>query len=224
MKKTIDGVEFDTEHAELIANHDADDNSVSAYLYRTSERKYFLRTERLQMQKGRTWHPAPMDGSAKGHKARIAEEIIGLTENQAIDWFVANLVPKCFATSIQEQLGQLVSFDLGELAEPLARYCKDKGVTNEQALERALRDYTQPAHVTETEKAIVHLQDAVAKRFGRDFGTDSGAGTLYISHDGVSLTNHHSSIVAQRASSIARQLTVARVSCSVDARVSCSVE
>ncbi len=144
MKKTVDGVEYDTEHAELIANHDADDNRTAAYLYRTKEGKYFLRTEKMQIRKGRAWHEVPMDGSAKGHKVRIAEEITGLTENQAIDWFVANLVPKCFAASIQEQLGHLVSFDLGELAEPLARYCKDKGVTSAQAVDHALRDHVQP--------------------------------------------------------------------------------
>ena len=60
------------------------------------------------------------------------------------------------------------------------------------------------------EKAIEHLQGAIASRFGTDFGTDSGAGTLYISHDGVSLTNPHSRIAAQRTGSIARQLTVAK--------------
>jgi hypothetical protein len=155
-----------------------------------------------------------MDGTAyplpKG-SVRFRGTIKPLSEEQAIDWVVETLLPECLATVIQDRIGKLVSFDLGELAEPLARYCKDKGVTNEQALERALRDYTQPAHVTE--KAIVHLQDAVAKRFGRDFGTDSGAGTLYISHDGVSLTNPHSRIAAQRVGSITRQLTVAKVSC-----------
>jgi hypothetical protein len=57
-----------------------------------------------------------------------------------------------------------------------------------------------------TEQAIVHLQAAVANRFGGDFDTGSGRGTLYISHDSVSLTNPKSSIVAQRAGSIAREL------------------
>ncbi|MEY2510115.1 MAG: hypothetical protein QOE26_878 [Verrucomicrobiota bacterium] len=65
--------------------------------------------------------------------------------------------------------------------------------------------------LSHTEKAILHLQDAVAERFGRDFNADSGRGTLYISHDSVSLTNPQSSIVAQRASSIARQLGLSRV-------------
>jgi ribosomal protein S6E (S10) len=57
-----------------------------------------------------------------------------------------------------------------------------------------------------TENAILHLQDAIAKRFGCDFETDTGAGTLFISHDGVSLTNPRSSIVALRAASAAREL------------------
>lgn len=60
---------------------------------------------------------------------------------------------------------------------------------------------------SQTEKAILHLQDAIAKRFGCDLKTDSGSGTLYISHDGVSLTNPNSRMVAQRANSIARELT-----------------
>lgn len=231
MKKTINGgVEFDTKNAEEIVWHDAEDNKTSAYLYRTNKGKYFLRTDKLQIRKGRTWCDVPMDGSAKGHKVRIAEEIIGLTENQAIDWFVANLVPKCFAASIQEQLGQLVSFDLGELEEPFARYCKDNGVTRSQAFHRALRewnrlsaaqrlsairddrtlrDYTrlEACEVDETEKAIVHLQTAVAKCFGKTMDTECGAATLSISHDRIILTNAGSIVIAEQIDSGSGSIT-----------------
>ncbi len=67
------------------------------------------------------------------------------------------------------------------------------------------------AGLSQTERAILHLQGAVAERFGRNFGTDSGRGTIYISHDGVSLTDRESGIVAQRVSSIARHLTITKV-------------
>jgi hypothetical protein len=60
---------------------------------------------------------------------------------------------------------------------------------------------------SQTEKAIEHLKGAIAKRFGCGFDTDCGAGTLYISHDGVSLTDARSHIVAHEVGSIARQLS-----------------
>ncbi len=194
MKKTIKGVEYDTKNAEAIANHDAEDGKTSAELYRTKEGKYFLRTEKLQIRKGGKWIDIPMDGSARGlpqDAFRYDETDTPMTENEAIDWYLATVAPEPLAKAIQQQIGYLVSFDLGELAEPFARCCKDK----------------------ETERAIVHLQSAVAKKYGRDFNTDAGAGTMYISHDGVSLTNPRSSIVAQRSGSIARQLGAAHVSC-----------
>ncbi|MGI8436109.1 MAG: hypothetical protein ACR2NX_04295 [Chthoniobacterales bacterium] len=59
------------------------------------------------------------------------------------------------------------------------------------------------------EAAIKYLQDGIAELFGCDFETESGAGTLYISHDGVSMTNPNSSLVGQRASSVARELAKA---------------
>jgi hypothetical protein len=62
------------------------------------------------------------------------------------------------------------------------------------------------ASPSQFEKAIEHLQGAIASRFGTGFDTDYGAGTIYISHDGVSLTDARSRIVAQRAGTIARQL------------------
>ena len=180
-------VRYDTESSEVIANHDPADNSVSVYLHRTSQGKYFLRTEKLQIRKGGKWIDRAMDGSARllpQSAVRWDETDKPMTENEAIDWYLATVAPEPLSKAIQKQIGYLVSCELGELAEPFARYCKDR----------------------ETEKAIAHLQAVIAKRFGRDFDTGSGAGTLYISHDGVSLTNPRSSIVAQRVSSIAREL------------------
>ena len=70
----------------------------------------------------------------------------------------------------------------------------------------ARRGSHQGSGPSEFEKAIKHLQGAIATRFGTGFDTDSGAGTLYISHDGVSVTDARSRIVAQRTRSAARQL------------------
>jgi hypothetical protein len=78
--------------------------------------------------------------------------------------------------------------------------------SNRGARKARLRGQDAP----EMERAITHLQTAVAKRFGRDFDTDTGRGTIYISHDGASLTNPDGTIVAQRTGSIARQLTSRR--------------
>lgn len=210
MKKTINNVEYDTETAELIANYDAADNKTAAYLYRTKEGRYFLCNEKLQVRRRGAWCDHPMNGTAKG-SWRFVETIKPMSEERAIDWAVETLLPECLTKPIQDRIGELVSFDLGDLAKPLARYCKDKGVTQVQVLDQAMREhlvYLQPrANQCETERAIAHLQSAIAKRFGRDFDTDSGKGTLYISHGGVSLTNPQSSIVAQCAGSIARQLS-----------------
>jgi hypothetical protein len=212
MKTTIERVDYDTENAELIANHDAENNGTATYLYRTKEGRYFLHIEKIQVHRRGVWRDHPMDGTAKG-PSRFANTIKPLSEERAIDWAIGTLLPGCLATLIQDRIGKLVSFDLGDLAGPLARYCKDKGVTASHAVERAiLSGIVSPAgdresRQNETEKAIVHLQNAVARRFGCDFDTDSGRGTIYISHDGVSLTNPRSTIVAQRANSIARHLT-----------------
>jgi hypothetical protein len=199
MRKSTKGVGPDTRKAaEIIANDDAADNSVSQYLYRTKEGKYFLQTEKMQIHKGGKWIDYPMDGSARGvpkEAFRHDETETPMTENEAVDWYLATVAPEPLAKAIRKQIGTLVSVELGDLAEPLARFCRDKGVSA-------------------AENAIVYLQSVVAKRFGCDFGTDAGAGTIYISHDGVSLTNPQSSIVAQRAGSIARQLTArAHASC-----------
>jgi hypothetical protein len=172
MKKKIDGVEYDTKHAVIIANHDAEDNSQTAYLYCTTDGKYFLRIEKLQVRKGRAWCDVLMDGSAKGRKVRSVEKITGLTENQAIDWFVAHLTPKRFAAAIREQL-------VGR------GRCTMSGVTPKslQTIQWAL--VAKYGHLVETEcgratLSIAHDRVELTNRNGRIIATDFGSVTAII--------------------------------------------
>lgn len=106
MKKTIKGVEYDTENAEEITHQDAVDDSVSMYLYRTQEGRYFLRTEKLQIRKGSKWVDVPMDGSSRGVSRdgfRSDEVITPMTEHEAIDWYVATVMPEPLAKAVQQK-------------------------------------------------------------------------------------------------------------------------
>lgn len=55
-------------------------------------------------------------------------------------------------------------------------------------------------------EAIEQLQAAMAVRFGGDCDTESGAATLYLAHDRVSLTDGENQVVAKSANSIVKNL------------------
>lgn len=180
-----------TEESEVIANHDAAGNTLSQYLHHGQSGAYFLRTEKLQIRKGRSWIDHPADGSARNlpqNAVRWNKSEQPMTENEAIDWYLATAAPKPLARAIQRQIGHLVSLELGDLAKPFAVACRCREMQN----------------------AITLLQAAIAKRFGTEFDTGSGAGVLHISHDEVCLSNQGHTIVAEDAGSVARQLSARR--------------
>lgn len=196
-----------TANAELVMNYDAEDDTTAWYLYRTKKGGYFLRTEKLQIRKKGKWIDNPMDGSAKGlprNSFRWLETDKPLTENEAIDWYLETVAPERLAKAIGKQIGKLVSCDLGDLAKPLAAYCKRIGMSPEKVCQRALDEALRPRQGIQ--EAIELLQSAITRWSGSDFDADIGAGTLYISHGAVTLTNPSCSIVAQSPGSIARKL------------------
>lgn len=55
-------------------------------------------------------------------------------------------------------------------------------------------------------RAILQLQRAMARRFGRDVKTDSGAVTLSVSYDRIELTNEIGTIIARGPVKVVRVL------------------
>ena len=211
MKKTISGVEYDSEKAKLVTNYDDEKDRAAYYLRVTDEGEYFLHTETLKVRSRRGWRPGRMDGSALGlprNCVKRVETITPFTEPQALDWFLgSSMVPKPFAKLIRELIGEVVSVDLGDLLEPLDRYRKAHGVSRQSVIKSAImEDLMRPREITEAGAAVAHLQKLVGRRFGTEFNTDAGEGTIFISHDAVSMTNAKCSIVAKGSSSIARAL------------------
>lgn len=210
MIKSGTGAVKGAKKSEVVANHDAEGNSASLYLRRTKDGKYFLETETLQVRKGGKWVNHPADGSAsnRGLRFRWSVKNTPMTEDEAIDWYLKTVTSEPLAKGIQKRIGYLVSFELGDLAKPMAAYCKRTGMTPEAVLHQAIDEALHPRRITtEIETAILLLQNSVKEQFGYDFDEGGGAGTIYISHGAVNLTNPSCRIVAQRASSIARKLT-----------------
>ncbi len=105
-KDVIKGVKFDTKHATEIANNDTEKSA--SELYRTNKGKYFLQKRKVQARKDGAWRYVLPDGKAydAGLITRWVIENIELTENQALDWYIATLVPKCLVRAIRAQGGK----------------------------------------------------------------------------------------------------------------------
>jgi hypothetical protein len=99
----------------------------------------------------------------------------------------------------QETEGEFTDDTHLHIAEYVMEAIHRRGIVEARGFSLGIPSTRHGASSSQTEKAIMHLQDTLARRFGTGFDTDCGAGTLYISHDGVSLTDARSRIVAQRA-------------------------
>jgi hypothetical protein len=84
------------------------------------------------------------------------------------------------------------------------------------SIERKLCNYAEAGAVRfidRTERAIVHLQDALRKRYGKvSHPLDQGYSdcTLYIAHNEVNLTNENSHVVAEDAEDASAVLSEAK--------------
>ena len=136
---------------------------------------------------------------------------IDARSSQLVRWYakenereIADVVNGVIAGELGHLRREIESELTDDTPAHIAEYVMD--AIHRRRIVEARRGSLQGHSASQFEKAIEHLQGAIAKRFGCGFDTDSGAGTLYISHDGVSLTDARSRIVAQRARSVARQL------------------
>jgi hypothetical protein len=146
-----------------------------------------------------------MDGSVKGvglENLRHAEEIRPLSEERAIDWCVATLLPPCIGGVIQERLGPVISI-AGRLAEPLQRYCEAEGITLSEGLGRAVMDGIGGDEIA---LAISLLQSKMAATFGEEVNTETGAATLTIAHDRIELTGCDHERLSDRTEAVVKQL------------------
>jgi hypothetical protein len=207
-----------TLNAEFVANHDSEDNRTMMQLHRLPNGRYRLTTSRLQVRENGRWHTVPADGSAKGkdrENIRFSDTSEELTEVQALDWYVANVMPEELRQVIQKHLGELITANVPKAWEgPLDRYCAAHHVSRNEAAQRALTacltgERAAKAELLEAEgiaALIQSLQASMARKYGTDVSTDAGAATLFVSHDGVSLTDGANRVVAMRASSASRAL------------------
>jgi hypothetical protein len=107
MQKTIAGNFYDTETDEEIVNQDGEKESV--VLYRTEGGRYYLEVRKWQLFVNGAWENYSSGYDDDGLRDRLPKEycrvftlIRPFTMEQAIDWYVTNIVPDCFQARFRE--------------------------------------------------------------------------------------------------------------------------
>ena len=151
------------------------------------------------------------------HKVETANDNLTITidalSTKLVRWYADEN-----AREILDVVNGVLAGELGHLREEIEGEHQDdthlhiveyvKEAAHRRFFVEASRGPRQGSDSMQTEKAIVHLQDVVAKRFGTKVDTECGAATISISHDQMILTDARGVVVAEGGTDeIVRQLT-----------------